>query len=392
MQCRFLTQAINLLAGLTLFHSAYAGSPVGMNDVTLIYPLPFHAQETVSLISPQAQGLGGPLLPQRHFARLPAINQGEARHLTYQTLRVVAVRLDPCFPFKGQCLPQIRLVWQPLKPSSYGSSTRPGVLEAKDAAIHSLYTLDPDTFRSMLDDYDALRRAHGMDLSGMPLQVHPVLRQQGFDGDFAKGLKALLAKYAGERNLWRVTAMSTFVGGDQWAFQGFNVRDNDLQEIAIPRTQGATQQRFSLSSLSKDSYRNAKLSPLPSGVDNLQLLLNDSRALRAGGAPLVRELGVSVARIENPDIHTPESMDCVSCHAAQTAGLVLFNRFPWLRQDAHQGEVDFRDPQSLPAAGPRQANTQILRALGYFERQLVMSRRVINETAKVVESLNRRAS
>jgi hypothetical protein len=46
----------------------------------------------------------------------------------------------------------------------------------------------------------------------------------------------------------------------------------------------------------------------------------------------------------------------------------------------------------LPAAGPRQANTQILRALGYFERQLVMSRRVINETAKVVESLNRRAS
>jgi hypothetical protein len=389
---RLLPGAVLSLACLLPLIPAQANTRWGMNDATIIYPLPYYPQETSQLITPQLPAVGGVLLPERHFLRLPPINQGEAKHITYQNLRVVAVRVDPCFSFRGECLHQVRLVWQPIGKSVYGSSTQLGLLEAKDAAVHSLYTLDAAAFNALLDDYSALRENEGVDLSNEPLQVHPVLTGQGLGGSLAQGLKKLLTKHIGEHNLWRVTAMSTFVGGDQWSFQGFNIREDGMQDIVIPRTQGASQQRFSTSSLTQIDFANGQLAPVPLGNDNLQVLLRNSRFLPPQSSPLLRELAASVARIENPSIHTPETMDCVSCHAAQTAGSVLFSRMPALKRDPQHVEALFNSTSPLLNVSSHQGNTQILRALGYFERYLILSRRVINETARVVERLNSGAS
>lgn len=391
MTRRLLTRAALFLISLLVLMPAQAMPKWGMNDVTLIYPLPHYPHEASQLISPQTEGLGGPLLPSKYFHKLPAINQGESGYITYQNLRVVAIRIDPCFSSQGECLRQVRLVWQPLNKSSYGSSTRFGLLEAKDAAIHSLYTLNPDDFQALLDDYAELRQTHGRDLSNEPLQVHPILSGLGLSSHFAQGLKELITTHIGEENLWRVTAMSTFVGGDQWTFQGFNIREDETPEIIIPRTQGATQQRFSTSLLNTSEFNNGQLTPVPVGSDNLQTLLGNSRHLPSGSSLLIRELGASIARIENPDIHTPETMDCVSCHAAQTAGSVLFNRFTWLKNDPKQIESSFSRTQSSTNPDTQRPNTQVLRALGYFERHLILSRRVLNETARVVERLNGKA-
>ena len=388
MTCHSVMKAIFSLACLMALASAKAETQWGMNDVTIIYPLPYYPQETSQLVSPQFSGAGGALLPEKYFQKLPSINQGEAKHITYQNLRVVAARIDPCFLFKGECLHQVRLVWQPLGKSSYGSSTRFGLLEAKDAAVHSLYTLDAAAFNALLEDYSALRENEGVDLSDEPLQVHPVLSEQGLGGSFAQGLRELLTKHIGERNLWRVTAMSTFVGGDQWTFQGFNIREDGTQEIVIPRTHGARQQRFFTSSLTQSDFSNGQLTPVPLGTDNLQALLRNSRALPSKSSPLLRELAASVARIENPNIHTPETMDCVSCHTAQTAGSILFSRVSSLQRDPGHVEASFSSSSPLLNLSTRQGSTQILRALGYFERHLILSRRVINETAKVVDRLN----
>lgn len=392
MTYHFVMKAVFFLACLMALASARAATQWGMNDATLIYPLPYYPQETSQLINPRLPGVGGALLPEKHFLRFPPINQGEAKHITYQNLRVVAVRIDPCFSFEGECLHQVRLVWQPLGKSTYGSSTRYGLLEAKDAAVHSLYTLDAAAFNALLEDYSMLRENEGMDLSDEPLQTHPVLSAQGLGGRFAQGLRALLTKHIGERNLWRVTAMSTFAGGDQWAFQGFNIHDGSTHDIVIPRTQGARQQRFSTSSLAQHDFNNGQLSPIPLGNDNLQTLLKSSRFLTSRSSPLLKELAASVARIENPNIHTPETMDCVSCHAAQTAGTVLFSRVPSLKNDPGRVEAAFSSAFPLLNVSSLQGNTQILRALGYFERHLILSRRVINETAHVVEQINGHAT
>lgn len=388
MTWRIPMHAALFLAILLGMMPAQANTTWGMNDVTIVYPLPHYPHETSHLISPETMGLGGTLLPEKYFRKLPAINQGESRHTTYGNLRVVAVRIDPCFSFKGECLRQVRLVWQPISKSFYGSSTRFGLLKAKDAAVHSLHTLDPTSFNALLDDYSSLRENDGVDLSNEPLQVHPILSEQGLDGSYAQGLKELLTKHIGERNLWRVTAMSTFVGGDQWTFQGFNVREDGTQDIVIPCTQGASQQRFSISSMTQVDFSNGQLTPVPLGNDNLQALLRNSRFLPSQSSPLLKELAVSVARIENPNIHTPETMDCVSCHTAQTVGSVLFNRMPALKHDPRHVEASFSSSSPLLNTGSHQGNPKILRALGYFERHLILSRRVINETARVVECMN----
>lgn len=388
MTRRLLTRAALSLASMLVLAPVQANTTWGMNDVTIVYPLPHYPHETGHLISPETTGLGGTLLPEKYFQKLPAINQGESRHTTYRNLRVVAVRIDPCFSFKGECLRQVRLVWQPIGKSFYGSSTRFGLLEAKDAAVHTLHTMNTAAFNALLDDYSALRENNGVDLSNEPLQVHPILSEQGLDGNYAQGLKELLTKHIGEHNLWRVTAMSTFVGGDQWTFQGFNIREDGTQDIVIPRTQGASQQRFSISPMTKVDFSNGQLTPVPLGNDNLQALLRNSRFLPSQSSPLLKELAASVARIENPNIHTPETMDCVSCHTAQTAGSVLFNRMPALKHDPRHVEASFSSPSPLLNVGSHQGNTQILRALGYFERHLILSRRVINETARVVERMN----
>ena len=82
-----------------------------------------------------------------------------------------------------------------------------------------------------------------MDLPDEPVQIHPVLSEQGLSGNFAQRLKKLLTRHIGERNLWRVTSMSTFADSDQWAFQGFNINEDGTHDIVIPRTHGARQQR-----------------------------------------------------------------------------------------------------------------------------------------------------
>ncbi len=304
---------------------------------------------------------------------------------------MVAVRLDPCFRVEGRCLAQVRLVWQPVGNSVYGSSSPLGQLETKDAAIHSFYTLDAARFEALLKDYEVLRKTGAWDLSAEPLQVHPVLAKQGLDGPFARGLRQLLAQYVGTSTLWRVTAMKTFVGSDQWSFLGFNVSDGSTHDIAIPRTRGATQQGFRTAQVTQSDFSGGVVSPAPQGSDNLLPILQNSRLLRAEHPDLLGELGKAVADIENPKVHTPETMDCVSCHAAQAAGSVLFERVAGLSDLPQVMKGRFKSVLPLQNLGLRQSNTHVLRALGYVDRDLVLSRRVINETANVVEKLNKDA-
>ena len=381
--------ALALVACLATCTSARA--QWGMNDVTIIYPLPDHPAAAIGLIAPQEPGLGGAWLPHGLYARLPEINQGEAKNDTYANLRVVAIRLDPCFRNEGACLPQVRLVWQPINRSNYGSSAPSGQLEAKDASIHSFYTLDLAAFQTLMNEYAELKKHFGRDLSAEPLRIHPLIAEQGLGGPFAQGLRRLLDKYVGTRTLWRITAMKTFVGSDQWAFLGFNVGEGSPQDIVIPRTRGATLQGFRTAQLTQTDFSGGMVTPAPQGSDNLLPLLENSRFLRADDPVSLGALGKAVADIENPRIHTPETMDCVSCHAAQAAGSVLFGRVAGLSELPQVMKGRFQSSLPLQNLGLRQGNTHVLRALGYIDRDLVLSRRVINETANVAERLNREA-
>jgi hypothetical protein len=373
------------------FLCALPGPPVwagwGMNDATIVYPLPQSETDMSHVLGPQDQGPGGALLPQKYWQRIPPINQGESASRTYRNLRVVAVRLDPCFRSRGHCQPQVRFVWQPIDRAVYGSAS-PFGLEAKDAAVHTFYALEPSIFRQFISEYDLLSRVSPATGAAAPLQVHPVIRQQGLDGAFSQGLKQLLLKFCGEANLWRVTSMSSLVGGDKWEFSGFNIMNGEPVDIVIPRTGNATKQSFSVSLGSGRDYRDGRISPSPGGEDNLNALLRDSLMLGTKDSSVLEILGESVARIENPDIHNPDSMDCVSCHSTQAAGTLLFGRVPWLRSDQQVLKHAYRSVSPLQNMAATRGSPRVFRALGYFEKSPVLSRRVINETAAAVALLN----
>ncbi len=373
---------------LILLGSLPAQAGWGMNDATVVYPLPLSQVGMSQMLAPQDTGKGGPLLPQKFWQRLPVLNQGENMARTYRNLRVVTVRFDPCFKVEGECRAQVRLVWQPIDQAGYGSTSLQG-LETKDAAVHSFHTLGAAAFQQLMAEYDVLSREAGDINRDAPLQVHPLMRQQGLEGRFALGLRRLLLKYCGEANLWRITTMSTLVGGDKWAFQGFNIVDGEAVDIMIPRTGNAVQQSIFVSLLSDHDYTNGKLSPAPAGEDNLNRMLRDSRTPVINSPDTLLGLGESVVRIENPDIHSAESMDCVSCHASQVAGSLLFDKQPRLMQNPQIIRQAYRNAPMLRDLPNTPTRPRVLRALGYFEKFPVVSRRVANETAAAVGQLNR---
>lgn len=388
MTTRMVALCLRLALGVWLGWAALpAWGGWGMNDATIVYPLPQTEAGMSQMLTPQDEGRGGVLLPPAVWQRLPALDQGENMARTYRRLRVVAVRFDPCFKIEGACRAQVRLVWQPIDAAGYGS-TSPQGLEARDAAVHSFHTLSAAAFRQLMAELDLLGRGPNAVRDDLPLQVHPVMRQQGLDGRFAQGLKRLLLKYCGEPNLTRVTVMSTLVGADTWEFRGFNLVDGKPVDIVIPRTGNATRQSYFVSLLSERDYVNGKLSPAPVGEDNLNRMLRDSRTLVIQGADTLQGLGESVARIENPDIHSSESMDCVSCHASQVAGSLLFDKQPRLAQTPEVIRQAYRNSPLLRDLPGNPSRPRVLRALGYFEKFPVLSRRVVNETAATVERLN----
>lgn len=175
---------VNLFACLAILLSMpLQAEGWSMNDATIVYPLPQSAAELNQLLAPHDVGRGGALLPLKYWQRIPPINQGEGSARTYRNLRVVAVRLDPCFKYRGDCLPQVRMVWQPIDRADYGSAS-PFGLEAKDASVHTFHTMDAEVFRRFLEDYEQLLGAAARNVGQVPLQVHPVIREQGLGGSF----------------------------------------------------------------------------------------------------------------------------------------------------------------------------------------------------------------
>lgn len=428
----------NQLILITLFVSSTAFSSWNMNDVTILFPLPQSYSQNGLLFKPTDKKTTdkttpadnfsmGELLPLNYVDELfktqepevnsfsqtlasknlnlggvgsnalfsPDFNNGEDYRFTYPKLRVVGMRIDPCFKSNGQCLPQIRLVWQPL--STWGSK-----VITDDAAIHSFYLFEPQEFKNFLTEYSQILEPYKDFMSkpqNLPLQINPILRQEGLSGPLMNQLKALTLKYCGARNIWRLTAMKTFVGGDMWSFFGYDVikgPDNKISSdvLEIPRVAPATIQIFRVSQTAERNYNQGSLLPRPEifskeNPDQIHFYLQDSFEFsRRSSKPELLQFGKAIARIENPDIHSPESMDCLSCHAANTAGKMAQRDLPWLNKDPFVKSSLFNIPQEFTDNSSYPfIQAKNLRALGYFEATPVISNRVRNETYEVLRTL-----
>lgn len=363
--------------------SPAAARSLGMNDLSVLVPLPDQSRFGF-MIDPEFTGERGVLLPWDVFRLLPVLAvEADAETLYRNHLRVVAIRFDPCFQ-EGRspvCRPQIRLVWQPV--IFVGDS--PSTL---DASVHTFHELAPGEWEIVAWELRGISDGE----ERLPLQIHPRILREGHSGPAWSRLRAILGRFAGASNLIRATAM-TVRQSRIWAFMGLDrMPGGGWRPIRIPSLGGdlPVRQSFLLfpeGMMNLSEFRGS-VSPVAPGFEDWQELVTDSIGFKArAGLPRLRSLMGRALEIENPRRHNPGTVDCVSCHMAQTVrlwGQLHFPSWDWEREF---------ETQRFPGYGPEWTNTSMnpsrtdrVRAFGYFGNEPVIAQRVIHET---LESLAR---
>jgi hypothetical protein len=359
-----------------------------LNDVSILLPLAGNSAPKL-LPKPSDRGERGELLPARLLDRIGRLNSFEDPEATLAKLRAVAIRIDPCFPGdSGACRAQVRLVWQPVSSfEGVGATT-------DDAALHTFHDLPPAEFEALVGELSGLRSRARARLASLPLSVHPVIAREGLEGAYFTALKRILLRHAGSSNLSRITFMKLAGGGSVWTFGGFDVaKDGTLIAMTIPRVGAKVRQAFVNGARAGDTeFFSTQLAPSPQGNPSVNLISKDSKLVKAGARPeeIVEEV-VAARAIENPRLVPTPSMDCVSCHVAQSARIWAIRAFPDLRLETEHRESAYRNERHPLENTSRVPDfTANLRGFGYFGDEPAISRRAIHESAEVADALNAR--
>ena len=370
------------LAALALLISSTSMAAGGwdLNDVSILLPLPT-TSESGALARASDAGDKGELLPWAVVEGFDTLFHRRDQRVTYSELRALGIRIDPCFKEKGVCHRQIRLVWQPVL-------TNGNEITTLDTAVHSFYELTAEEFAQALVDLEALERESGVRTASLPLGVHPAAKAQGVSGRYVAGVRSFLLKFAGQKNLTRATAMFTRGPGNiLWGFSGVDIVEGKPQVMIVPRTGNRTLQTFVNRSMPGTDYDRPVITPdLAPGEDVLEWLLGDTPVLRdAREADIVEDM-ISAAKIQNPNFHSPETMDCVSCHTSGPSLALGLRMFPTLKDKAEG--FTFQSSFDLSNHTVHKDHTRNLRAFGYFGNEPAFSQRLINESAAIAEALN----
>lgn len=353
--------------------SALGQQRLGLNDITHLFPLP--RMDEVSLMwHARTSSVRGELLPYSYFQQLPRLVPGiDPLKLYQQSLKVVAVRLDPCFmetALRG-CQPQVRLVWQPLVVKEYTSATI-------DASVHTFYDLTQKDWQSLVQEYRQLKssvRYRNVD----PLQVSPALISFGYKSQYWQSFSSIVLKYIGVQNLVRVTFMNVNPMGNAWAFGAYRPVNGKLEIQPIPGIDRKAQVVISKQSVGAETLMDAI--PRPANQDHFFRFLNDSQMAKKIFPPENIQAAVRTAfEFENTRIHNSGTISCASCHLTRSLSLIVRGSFPqwdWkriLKGVAYLGTSNMTNTTSSFIHG------ESLRMLGYFGRTPVISDRVINDT------------
>jgi hypothetical protein len=350
-------------------------------DVSTIYPLPAAKSEFESMVRGGAVGTFGELIPSEAFSKLDGpLDERSLSGVAGKTgdeartqLRLVGLRVDPCFGLAGapSCPNQLRLIFQGVQFESEAT--------VADGAVHVFYELPHEGLVRFVKQVLTLREQSG-DFEKAKLGVHPILQKQGLSGEFATGLKNVILEHTGSSRVTRMTFFRrTNARQGTWVFGLLNKAGATYERGAIfsltaPRNQKQT--------FTNESFGdNLQATPIETThPDNLSLLLNTASAKSASEADRQKAFDAAL-RIENPVHHSPDTIDCVSCHVATTASESAATRF--LLKDVNK--VGF-EPKPV-FAGPEKRTLDNLHAMSYLGRELGITQRTANETALVVQAV-----
>lgn len=356
-------------------------------DVTIVYPLPPASDISLMVWGNTLSNSYGRLVPFSAFSQItvpldprPGSHTATTGTQAWSALRLVALRLDPCFGSRGevpdaQCKNQVRLVFQGVH--SVGTQA-----VAEDGAVHVYYELPRAELLTLAREIVSLTDRAGSYTEG-PLGVHPILARQGVWGTFGQGLKGLIRRYVGEDRAVRVTYMARSDSEQSaWQLGGFERNGTLFQRLQVPTTTTTEQALFA-------GYPNAGelagSTPTPTqSEDDVRTLLNSSLA-RAVDDSVRRAAYAAALRIENPTRHTADTIDCVSCHVAMATRLLGETHFGYSSAGLPDLFTSTRDLSFVAPSGPSLEN---LHAASYVGTELGVSQRTVNDTAAVATALS----
>ena len=349
---------------------------LGRHDVSVLFPLPAAGNDVLWPASAAARG--GALLPADLFAKIGA---SLAREIPddqeYAALRVVGLRIDPCFKTSlgGACQPQVRLIFQTLG-QTLGS---PGT---NDGAVHALYNLDDADFAALVSSLRDLVAKAPENRADAPLGVSPALARQGIEGAYGKALRTLILGHVGPSNLARMTFMTrTDSREGTWTLGGFHVQARAATGFPAPgpiKIVGSTRTLQTISNASFGAMFTYDMTP--TFADAAGRPGASSFNFPAMSALDRRKVMTWAKTQQNPALVVPDTTDCGSCHLA---GHV-------------RGGLEAADATLITLDGaPRflggsEKISDNLRTFGYFGRDPQVTARTANETAAVVAALARR--
>ncbi len=343
------------------------GTPTGKletNDVSILFPL-IDSQ----LIKVTEAGAKGALWPQALFTKVVATGKSQAQVTFNDSIdpnnianwKIVSFRYDPCFPRMNSANPadckfELRLVAQP----AAGNNTA-------DMTAHLIYHPALSQREAIAKELLALKKASPVSTSGA-LGVHPGLKSNS--AAYTKLVKDFVLRNMGASNLTQVAFMGTR-NSDPWVFFGGSVSNGNYTLFSIPNTNGAKVQ---------STFAENSVTPRPSGASTAALL--------EGAAP-TQALVDNVMKIENPNVHTQGSVDCVSCH---TAVRVIERERSAAQTFVNNSQFRFPAPAGISTAvASGQLSTQLysVRNFGYFFKQAQIAQRTANESAAVTNFTNK---
>jgi hypothetical protein len=394
--------------------------PAKMNDVSILFPLPSSTADIANVLSASSSGARGTLIPNALYPIVGPISgstnvdggqQGPANVTNiaaYSDLKVVAMRIDPCFaslapdPHGAGCTAQLRLIFQEVLPATKESFGGTGSgASTFDSAVHAFYSLTRDEFLALARALVTLRMSNENGVSLGPVAAHPIMVNQGLGGAMSKGVQQLILQYAGEQNLTRLTQLSNggqpLTSTDQpglWVMSGIDISNAataTTSPMVIPALGGSTTLQQPTAVLpAPGNFFLATFSPATTSTDDLTPLDNGSPN---GLSASAREAAFdALVRIENPANHSPNTIDCGSCHfATPTAALI---GMPVFSLDDTASALAFHpDNKSVMASDMTRtfSTTSIqlnIHAFSYVGQSPAINQRVVNETAAIVEYLN----
>lgn len=351
--------------------------PLGMNDVTILVPLP------ASLASPVVLRASDPS-EQGHVLARGAFD-GLMVWVTpipvaYERLHIVGVRFDLCDrstpgPCGGGADGRMRLVFQPVLDGAGG---------AEDIGVHVFYSIPAAEIPAAIGALRALARKQSTPYES-PLQPSPALSAS--NEPYASDLRAFVRRYARDQHIVRVTINAldsphlASTGRIRWLMNGIEGRDA-TPTVVVPGTAGANGQGVQFSG--NASYVAGPSSDLPAGLNDVLLQSTFDAASDTEKGRLLDAL----ATADNPLLSAPSNVPCVACHVSTVV-------------TAARAATSNIDPTTLPSryasshdlsvgAGGSTVTDRTLRAFGWLGTQPMISQRVVNETAQVVDEIEAR--